>query len=197
MPGFTFRIVCAAAAAALLSPPATALELRRAQGQSSRVVIGSDEVIDDSVLATAETVIVEGTVTGNLLAFGRTVEIRGEVQGDVVTAGESVEASGRVGGNWVSFSRTLGSSAKVYLAKIALAPAIGVALLRREPAGGTKAFVGALALGLGVFWIVRAIPFLGGLASFVVVIVGLGALGIRARELWRGPTAPPAVGLPA
>lgn len=374
------RVIFAASVAALAARPAAALEVRTAKGENTRIVIAADEVIHDNVLAAAQTVVVEGTVTGNLLAFGREVEIHGDVQGDVVTAAQTIEASGTVGGNWISFSRTLTSSSGIarsmaafgervewngevegdfagfaseltlagpvgndayafaagietnsriggdlgawtgrldvgpdtsilgdltarvgapdqvsihpnasirgttktivgedrpgvrtstglasvaawiagllaalvsglvvywlfpgllgwrmasargvavtggigflilvatpfaalvsaitivgvpvslmlmalwtmalYLAKIAIAPAIGAALLRKKaPPQGVEGFVGALALGLAAFWLVRAIPILGGLASFVVAIVGLGALGMRAYAMWKG-----------
>lgn len=90
-----------------------ALETRRGQGEDSRVVLASNEIVEDNLLITGDTVVVNGVVTGNLIALGRIIELRGEVHGDVLTASAETMSSGRIGGNWVSFSRTFTSSATV------------------------------------------------------------------------------------
>ncbi len=68
--------------------------------------------------------------------------------------------------------------AAIYWAKIAIAPAIAALLLRKDIASDMGSFAGALALGLAVFWFLRLIPGVGLVVSFLVAIVGLGALGM-------------------
>ncbi len=62
------------------------------------VTIGKDEVIDDDLLVTGETVIVNGVINGDLLAAGRKVVINGQVNGSLMMAGQLLELNGQVGG---------------------------------------------------------------------------------------------------
>jgi cytoskeletal protein CcmA (bactofilin family) len=82
---------------AVASSPSFALEQRI--GKKGTVTIPAGETVDDSVLATGDTVSMEGVVTGNLLAFGRRVSVRGTVQGDLVACAQRVEIDGTVEGN--------------------------------------------------------------------------------------------------
>src|SRR5215212_2111303 len=61
-----------------------------------RVVIGSGEEVDDDLYVTANEVVVDGTIRGDLVAFGRSVTVNGTVQGDLIAAGQSVEVGGTV-----------------------------------------------------------------------------------------------------
>ena len=61
-----------------------------------QVIIGPDEVVDDDLYATANEIVVEGTVRGDLVAFGRSVTVDGTVEGDLIGAGQSVEIGGEV-----------------------------------------------------------------------------------------------------
>ena len=61
-----------------------------------QVVVGPDEVVDDDLYATANEVVVEGTIRGDLVAFGRSVTVNGTVEGDLIGAGQSVEVGGEV-----------------------------------------------------------------------------------------------------
>jgi cytoskeletal protein CcmA (bactofilin family) len=61
-----------------------------------QVIIGPDEVVDDDLYATANEIVVEGTVRGDLVAFGRSVIVDGTVEGDLIGAGQSVEIGGEV-----------------------------------------------------------------------------------------------------
>lgn len=72
--------------------------MTRRSGQGA-VVIGSQETITDTVIATGESVLVEGKIQGNLFVFGRTVEVRGEVDGDVIGGAQEVRITGKVTGN--------------------------------------------------------------------------------------------------
>src|SRR5918995_2529152 len=59
-----------------------------------QVIIGPDEVVDDDLYATANQVVVEGTIRGDLVSFGQSVTVDGTVEGDLIAAGQSVELGG-------------------------------------------------------------------------------------------------------
>jgi cytoskeletal protein CcmA (bactofilin family) len=63
------------------------------------LIVPAQETVSESLLATGQTVLIEGKVEGNLLAAGESVDVRGEVTGDVLAAGRQVRISGRVHGN--------------------------------------------------------------------------------------------------
>jgi len=71
--------------------------------------------------------------------------------------------------------------------------AIGRAILRNASSKGEPALAWSLLLGLGLVWVVAAIPFLGWLAAWTVMLVGAGALVL----LWMGKGQKPAVAAPA
>lgn len=75
--------------------PAFALEIRDASG--SRV--GPNEVIDDDVVFAGDTVLIEGTVNGDVFAFANYVEVRGTINGNLVTSGNNLHLLGHVTGS--------------------------------------------------------------------------------------------------
>ena len=86
-----------------LSLPSFALERR----QGEFVTVAANETVDDTLLATGNTVRMEGVVNGDLLAFGRTVEVRGTVKGDLVSLAKRTVVSGNVEGRIYTFSESL------------------------------------------------------------------------------------------
>lgn len=94
-----------------LAQPAEAFEKRVAKHES--IVIPKDQVLDDTLAAFGENIVVDGTITGNLLAFGRSVEVNGTVKGDVLAFGEGVRITGTVEGNVFVFTRGLDLSGRV------------------------------------------------------------------------------------
>jgi cytoskeletal protein CcmA (bactofilin family) len=60
------------------------------------VTIAQDEVIDDDLYMTGETVTVKGRVKGDVVASGKVVRIEGVVEGDVMAAGQAVVIDGEV-----------------------------------------------------------------------------------------------------
>jgi hypothetical protein len=87
----------------VLSLPSLALERRNGEF----VTVPASETVDDTLLATGNTVRVEGVVNGDLLAFGQTVEVRGTVKGDLVSFAKRTVVSGTVEGSIYSFSQSL------------------------------------------------------------------------------------------
>jgi predicted anti-sigma-YlaC factor YlaD len=87
----------------MLALPSFALERRHGEF----VTVSASETVDDTLLATGNTVRVEGIVNGDLLAFGRIVEVRGTVKGDLVTFAKRTVVSGTVEGRIYNFSQSL------------------------------------------------------------------------------------------
>ena len=80
----------------LVAPvPANALEIRR---DEDVVTITKSETINDTLLVAADTVLIEGVVTGDVVAVGRRVNVSGSVQGNLLGFAESVTVRGEVGG---------------------------------------------------------------------------------------------------
>jgi Putative zinc-finger len=97
-PGLRLLIVLLA-----LSLPSFALERRHGEF----VTVAANETVDDTLLASGNTVRVEGVVNGDVLAFGRTVEVRGTVKGDLVSCAQRTEVSGTVEGHIYTLSHSL------------------------------------------------------------------------------------------
>lgn len=66
------------------------------RGGEEMVLVGSNEIINDDVIAGGETVRIEGTVNGDVIVGGGMVIISGVVNGDVWVGGGSIEISGQV-----------------------------------------------------------------------------------------------------
>ena len=97
-PGLRLLIVLLA-----LSLPSFGLERRH----GGDVTVAANETVDDTLVATGDTVRVDGVVNGDLLAGGRTVEVRGTVKGDLLTWARRTEVSGTVEGHIYDFSQSL------------------------------------------------------------------------------------------
>jgi cytoskeletal protein CcmA (bactofilin family) len=86
-----------------LSLPSFALERRH----SEFVTVPANETVDDTLLASGNTVRVDGVINGDLLAIGRLVEVRGTVKGDLVSFAKTVVVSGTVEGRIYNCSESL------------------------------------------------------------------------------------------
>jgi cytoskeletal protein CcmA (bactofilin family) len=75
-----------------LSVPAAAAEFKTGK----EVTIAKDEIIEDDLYMTGETMTVKGTVKGDVVASGKVVRIEGVVEGDVMAAGQAVVIDGEV-----------------------------------------------------------------------------------------------------
>ncbi len=76
-------------------------------------IIEADEVIDDDVFISGESVVVDGTVNGNLFAAGGSVTINGTVNGDLIVTGANVTVNGSVDGSLAFGGQTLEVSGPV------------------------------------------------------------------------------------
>ncbi|MCE7984409.1 MAG: hypothetical protein DYG89_24815 [Caldilinea sp. CFX5] len=79
------------------------------------IVIGADEVVDDDLFVSGQTVIVDGVVTGNLFAAGGTVAVNGSVNGSLFITGQSLAVNGVVDGSVYAagYALTLGPAAAI------------------------------------------------------------------------------------
>lgn len=101
--------LCLPIVALLLSLPSFALERRH----GDFVNVAVNETVDDTLLASGNTLRVEGVVNGDLLAFGRTVEVRGTIKGDVVSFAKRTVVNGTVEGSIYNFSQSLDLGGRV------------------------------------------------------------------------------------
>ena len=64
-----------------------------------KVVIGSDEVVNDDLYVSAQEFVLDGTVNGDVIALGQIMTINGTVDGDLMAAGQTVVVNGEVTGS--------------------------------------------------------------------------------------------------
>jgi len=81
------------------------LALDRRHGEF--VTVSANEIVDDTLVATGNTVVVEGVINGDLLVFAQTLEVRGNVKGDVVSLAKRSVVSGTVEGRIFNCSQSL------------------------------------------------------------------------------------------
>lgn len=75
-----------------LTAPAEAAEFKTGE----RVTISADQVIENDLYASGDTVTVRGRVMGDLVASGRIVRVEGTVEGDLMAAAQVIVISGEV-----------------------------------------------------------------------------------------------------
>jgi cytoskeletal protein CcmA (bactofilin family) len=91
----------------LVAAPAQATVTRVAEHGSQRVVIGATETIDDTLVAAADSVVVEGVVKGDLIALAREVRVTGRVTGSLVALAKHLELDGQVDGDVYALQESL------------------------------------------------------------------------------------------
>ena len=89
---FMFALV--ALLSLMLTSPAYAFDGR----SGDKIVINSNEVINDDLYVTAREFVLDGTVNGDLITMGQTITINGKVDGDVMAAGQTIVVNGAVTG---------------------------------------------------------------------------------------------------
>ena len=93
------RVVITGLLAALLIAVAARSEAIVVNAAGGEFVVAAGETLDDTLVAGAERIVIEGTVTGDVIAGGGRVEIRGEVQGNLVAWAQYTEVTGEIGGS--------------------------------------------------------------------------------------------------
>jgi len=79
------------------------------------IVLGENEVVDDDLFISGETVTINGTVKGDLFATGTVVTINGHVEGSLFAAGRTIVLNGQVDGSGYvgGYSLTVGEAAQI------------------------------------------------------------------------------------
>jgi hypothetical protein len=98
------------ASLALIAALVVAVMPQRARAMDVRPntsAVGADEVVNDDLLLSSDSVEMAGTVNGNLIIAGGDVTVSGTVHGDVITAGGIIHITGTVDGNLIAFCNTL------------------------------------------------------------------------------------------
>lgn len=85
-----------------LSAPGLALDYRHTE----TITIAASETVDDTLLASGNSVRVDGVINGDLLAFGGTVEVRGTIKGDLISFAQRTVVNGTVQGNIFNASKS-------------------------------------------------------------------------------------------
>ena len=119
----TVSVLATIAVLATMASPAQAIETR----QAKRVTIAADEVVEDTLVLTAEAIQVDGTVNGSLIAFCGKTTINGTVTGDVITFTEILEVNGTVEGNVFAFTESANVGGRVAGLLVAFAQRVNVA----------------------------------------------------------------------
>ncbi len=80
-----------------------------------RVIIETDEVIDDDLFANGQRIEVDGTIRGDLFASGQEVVINGQVEGSVFMSGQTLEMNGQIDGSLYAsgYSLVVGRTAEI------------------------------------------------------------------------------------
>lgn len=89
--------------------PVQAVILR--QGDTLRIRAG--ETLNDDVVVSGGTVVVDGAITNDLVVAGGTVDVNGRVGGDVVAAGGTMNINGPIGGSVYSMGGTMNVNGSV------------------------------------------------------------------------------------
>ncbi len=105
MPHTLLMALIAIFALLLVAAPASAIEHRSVK--KGTVIVKANETLDDTLIAHARKVTIDGTVTGNVFAFGESIEVNGMVKGDVIAFARGVNVRGRVDGNLFVFTQGL------------------------------------------------------------------------------------------
>jgi cytoskeletal protein CcmA (bactofilin family)/predicted anti-sigma-YlaC factor YlaD len=100
----TSSILSALAFITVFSSSSYGLDIR---SSDKPVTVPSGETVDDTLVAAGESVVVDGTVTGDLITFARQVTIRGRVKGNVISFAQHVELEGTVEGSVFGFAQSL------------------------------------------------------------------------------------------
>lgn len=89
--------------AMLTAPTLLAADIR----SEETVIIASEEIVNDDLYVSANTIIVDGTINGDLFAAANTITINGVVNGNLFAAGSTVTVNGVVNGSVMAAGRTV------------------------------------------------------------------------------------------
>ena len=175
--------------------------------QNDVILYGNDVVVDGTVegdvIALGNSVRVTGTITGTLVSASQSVSITGQVGGSLYAASLllatlvvlavsmlfwalSLGALGALTFTVGLFSILLAGAVYVFLvlfcSKLVAAFLIGRLLLTPLSPRAADTKVGCVLLGVLVYLLLAAIPFLGWLVAVAATFFGLGAIWMTVRD---------------
>ena len=80
-----------------LAVPQESQALEIINNEDGVVTVKADEIIDDTVLAAAQAIRIEGRITGTVVAAAQTIEVLGSIDGNLIAAAQDITISGTVG----------------------------------------------------------------------------------------------------
>jgi cytoskeletal protein CcmA (bactofilin family) len=84
--------------------PLAAVTVRTGQ---ETLTIAAGETIDDSLVASAETIRIDGNIRGDVVLFARRIEANGEIQGNLIAFAQNLTVAGPVNGSLAGFAQTV------------------------------------------------------------------------------------------
>lgn len=89
------------------------------ESKAGQASVGKNETIDDDLLITDDTAIIDGTVNGDVLVLGETVTVNGTINGNLLTFASEVELKGTVNGAVIALGNTVTVSGGVQRSLVA------------------------------------------------------------------------------
>jgi hypothetical protein len=106
--------------------PGYSVEIRRPEKGEGIVSIGPGETLNDTLVAFADSITIQGTVTGDLIAFGRQINVPGTVRGNIVVFAQNLELPGNVGSDIFAFAQSVQINGAVGQNAICFAQSVGI-----------------------------------------------------------------------
>ncbi len=114
-----------------------------------QVVISANEVINDDLYVSGNTITIDGTVKGDLIAAGRQITINGTVEQDLIAAGQAVIINGKVNDDVRIAGQVLQLGSKAEITDDLVAAGYSLETKVGSSVGGDLSFGGAQALLAG------------------------------------------------
>lgn len=91
----------------LLSTTSIASAIVTREKPSGYSNVAKDETVDDDLLLTGDTAVIDGTVNGDVLALGESVTVNGTINGNLIAFGNRVTVKGAVNGAVITAGNTV------------------------------------------------------------------------------------------
>jgi hypothetical protein len=93
--------------------PGHALEIQKPEKGKGSFTLAAGETVNDTLLVFADTINIDGTITGDLIAMGRQVNVQGNVQGNVYCVGMVTDISGNVDGDVIFVGQNFQANGRI------------------------------------------------------------------------------------
>lgn len=116
---------------------------------NKQITITANQVIDDDLYLSAETLTIDGTIKGDAVLSGRTITINGAVNGDLIAAGQKITINGVVKDDVRIAGQVLSIGDKAQIADDLIAAGASLETKVGSKVGGDVSFFGAQAILAG------------------------------------------------